>query len=286
MNDNLIISYNSPVFTRYLYVVNDVFHSLQYCLFNPLEKTLDEAMFWAFELYYSGFEYETIEYLKNIYISHFEERFSKKFSNFMKSKFAISIKKPYIDSFSRTNKKDDWNGFNKQFWKDENVAIITANIYIRNKQILNNNNNKINNVNKKVSKLIIVNYTPDDIQLYKTFDIIQEPPHLYKSYRILSNHCIFDTIKINYHALYLNDNVLNIKLYNREQLKDMFHYQWLYYCYFTPIWRNRIDKYGGQIDHINKLIIFPDDNEDEFYTLYGYEPDENPLEVFKMCIGV
>lgn len=280
MTDNFIISYNTPVFTRYLYIVNDVFHSLQYCLFNPLEKTIDEAMFWAFELYYSGFEYETIEYLKNIYISHFEERFSKKFSNFMKSKFAISIKTPYDDNFSRTNKKDDWNGFNKQSWKDENVAIITANIYIRNKQILNNNNN-----NNKVSKLIIVNYTPDDIQLYKTFDIIQQP-HLYKSYRILSNHCIFDTIKINYHALYLNDNVLNIKLYNREQLKYMFHYQWLYYCYFTPIWRNRIDKYVGQIDHNNKLIIFPDDNEDEFYTLYGYEPDENPLEVFKMCIGV
>lgn len=282
MTDNFIISYNTPVFTRYLYVVNDVFHSLQYCLFNPLEKTIDEAMFWAFELYYSGFENETIEYLKNIYISHFEERFSKKFSNFMKSKFAISIETQSNDIYSRTNKKDDWNGFNKQLWKDENLAIITANIYIRNKQILNNNNNN----NKKVSKLIIVNYTPDDIQLYKTFDIIQEP-HLYKSYRILSNHCIFDTIKINCHALFLNDNLLKIKLYNREQLKEMFHYQWLYYCYFTPIWRNRIDKYGGQIDHINKLIIFPDDdNEDEFYTLYGYEPDENPLEVFKMCIGV
>ena len=48
------------ILTRYLYFKDDVLCSL---FFSILNKEKDEALFWAYELYYSGYEEETVEYL-------------------------------------------------------------------------------------------------------------------------------------------------------------------------------------------------------------------------------
>ena len=46
------------VLTRYLYIKEDVLMSL---LISILEKEYDESLFWASELYFSGYEQETVE---------------------------------------------------------------------------------------------------------------------------------------------------------------------------------------------------------------------------------
>ena len=52
------------IFTRYLYIKNRV----EFSLFSSfIEKNIEKALFWAYELYYSGFEYELIELLWKIY---------------------------------------------------------------------------------------------------------------------------------------------------------------------------------------------------------------------------
>ena len=62
---------------------------------------------------------------------------------------------------------------------------------------------------------------------------------------------------------------------------------WLYHSYKTPIWKGRIDEYKGTIDHSSKKIIFEDEDlEEEFFNKYGYEPDEQPIEIQKRCLGV
>ena len=48
------------VYTRYLYNKNEVRQNLFVSL---LESNMEQALFWLFELYYSGFEEDTLDYL-------------------------------------------------------------------------------------------------------------------------------------------------------------------------------------------------------------------------------
>jgi len=67
---------------------------------------------------------------------------------------------------------------------------------------------------------------------------------------------------------------------NDVELKKMFWYNWEYFAYFSPLWKNRFDKYKITIDHEKKLINFDDIDEYEmFYEDYNYEPDEQSKEV-------
>jgi hypothetical protein len=58
------------VFTRYLYIKDEVKTSL---LVSILNKS-DDAIFWAYELYYSGFKNELIEFIWQIYYDFFATR--------------------------------------------------------------------------------------------------------------------------------------------------------------------------------------------------------------------
>ena len=51
------------VLTRFLYIKDEVLLSL---LISILEKDYDQSLFWASELYYSGYEKETMEYIDAI----------------------------------------------------------------------------------------------------------------------------------------------------------------------------------------------------------------------------
>lgn len=67
---------------------------------------------------------------------------------------------------------------------------------------------------------------------------------------------------------------------------NRYHSEWLYYASTTPLWANRISKFGGGADVSKKQVIFDDINKEEsFYELYGLEPDEQPTEVQNACIA-
>ena len=63
MSTSLCISTEPILFTRYLYNKTEVKQSL---FISRLQRNLDEAMFWAYELYYSGFKKELINLLWTI----------------------------------------------------------------------------------------------------------------------------------------------------------------------------------------------------------------------------
>jgi len=66
----------SPIFTRYLYDFHQVKYSLQQSI---LEKQREESLFWAYELYYSGFEECTWKWIYSIY-SEFYAEYNPKFN--------------------------------------------------------------------------------------------------------------------------------------------------------------------------------------------------------------
>ena len=84
----------------------------------------------------------------------------------------------------------------------------------------------------------------------------------------------------------ISNNIGGFQLDRRlHNIKEMYWYHWEYFAYGSPIWKERLDKLDIVIDHKNKKIIFNDeDEEEEFYEAYNYEPDEQSLEVQEKSI--
>ena len=70
---------------------------------------------------------------------------------------------------------------------------------------------------------------------------------------------------------------------SKYNLKEKYWYNWEYHASFSPIWFQRIKQFGGEHDFIKKKIIFKEEPDDdlmqEFYGLYGLEPDEQKKNV-------
>jgi hypothetical protein len=114
----------------------------------------------------------------------------------------------------------------------------------------------------------------------------------------------FDTTRLTpieihkYHTLKLTKNMRNWSFLNQVACKycvrrmtcdelsisypvvDTINFEnWLYYASYTPIWKQRILKYKGFIDHDTKTVTI--ENE-EFNEIYDYEPDEQSGGMKKM----
>tara|TARA_A100001015_G_C14920870_1_gene684262 strand:+ start:48 stop:1319 length:1272 start_codon:yes stop_codon:yes gene_type:complete len=75
----------------------------------------------------------------------------------------------------------------------------------------------------------------------------------------------------------INTNIgcfkINLNKFNNICKLQILNNYWEYYCNFSPIWKDRFEKYNCIFQ--NKNAIFKnDDYLEEFYELYGYEPDE------------
>ena len=63
-------TYHLTTLTRYLYSRIEVKQSLFISL---LQKDVSQALFWGYELYYSGFQEETFDFIKDIYQEIYEK---------------------------------------------------------------------------------------------------------------------------------------------------------------------------------------------------------------------
>ena len=60
---------------------------------------------------------------------------------------------------------------------------------------------------------------------------------------------------------------------------------WETYAYNTPCWKKRFIEFNGGLDDRNQIIFDNDDNLENFYEKYGYEPDEQTTEIQDTSIG-
>ena len=70
--------------------------------------------------------------------------------------------------------------------------------------------------------------------------------------------------------------------------KNWFHWEY-YAANGCPLWRDRLEKCHGALDHLNETIRFPNDDKndndndkEQFYNCYAYEFDELPKEIQMM----
>ena len=127
----------------------------------------------------------------------------------------------------------------------------------------------------KMGKNVYINIEPNDLIMYE--NVLVEPKK--QSYKILSLVTTY-TPDVEYLSLFKVNRPLNIIKY--------YYHDWLYYASFSPIWKERIELFNGIINHELKKIIFDndvyDDEEDIFYNNYGYETDEQNIEILEKNI--
>ena len=71
--------------------------------------------------------------------------------------------------------------------------------------------------------------------------------------------------------------------YHVADVEKLLWFDWMYYSSKSPLWGERIKKYGGVVNEENKTVDFEDEDvEEEFHQDYGLEPDEQHINVQKM----
>lgn len=82
------------------------------------------------------------------------------------------------------------------------------------------------------------------------------------------------------------------KQITREELLDRYRNHWLYYASFSLLWKERIEKYKGIISLEKHSVTFAEETDadeellQEFYGLYGLEPDEQSVLVQNKSIPI
>jgi len=328
-------------FTRYLYEKDEVKMALVVCILNKK----DEAIFWAYELYYSGFQSELVAVFWSLYYDFYytlNPSFEKYLQTRLKKNLALEtdsvnyismivnnfmirphnmdifMLKQILDicDFDKTDIQDyitnPENNIEimrrelisamrtKDFMmlasliltdiKDEhidNAFEVATNYFVTEmglkKKVHDYNKDSSNKrvlilcrilhyftaaANKKLGKNLYVHIEPEEVVLYETIssgaDLVPR--------KILPLAKIYAIDSYNYLSLFVLKR-------ETQDIKTAYYYNWLYYASFSPVWKTRISLCNGVIDQKNKKVTFDDDDIDEFYDNYGYEPDEQTLEV-------
>ena len=240
---------SSVVLTRYLYNKNEVIVSLKMAMF---DKNIEEAMFWGYELYFSGFEYDVFKVLSDMYELYYHAKHPN-LGNYL-NKMIIKW-------------EDDQNE-NDNHWilgtiiKNMTLRSISLTYMLEERQGLSHLPSQI----QEKTKNIFIQVKDDEIKQYYTINSLE----FGRTYKFLRNVCKY-TIRreaMDIFGTYYQDfNYHNV-------------HNWLYFASFSPIWKLRIEKYGGVRDYQTQKICFnTDDKIEEFYDNYGYEPDEQSKEV-------
>ena len=134
-----------------------------------------------------------------------------------------------------------------------------------------------------LGKNLYVHIEPEDIIIYENiFANLKEKGNgqlvpILPAYKILPLATVHYIDKDNYLSLFkLKRDTIDIK--------NAYNYQWLYHASYSPLWKERIDKFHGYVDEINKTVVFneiedSDDNLQAFYDEFGYEPDEQKTDI-------
>ena len=335
---------NELQFTRYLYEKDEVKISLIMSILNKK----DDAIFWAYELYYSGFQNELVDLFWSLYYDFyytlnpsFEKYLQTKLKNYLvldlnsnnciamivnnfmirPHNMDVFILKQLVNicDFDKTDIQDyTENATNienmctellnvlktKDYMimasyiltdvKEEHLLevfkvitdyfVIELGLKIDKKHLVLDYEKCFSDKrvlilsrimyyftfanNKKMGKNIYVHVEPEDVILYETIlSSVDLPP---RKILPLAKICAIDCY--NYLSLF------DLKR-ETQDIKKAYYYNWLYYASFSPVWKSRILRCNGVIDAKNKNVVFDDDDNDDFYDVYGYEPDEQTADV-------
>lgn len=237
------------IFTRYLYPKELVMHSL---FLSILDKKTDEALFWGYELYYSGFTDNVYEYLFQIYETIYSSVNSDKLTAYLKELYGNQTESN-LGIFILTLATKPYN----------------INIFIEEYFNIKCSPTSIEKNNDKILKIKTFDTTP-----YKT-TTIELSDEQSRGYKILKTACKYP-IRTEYKELFKT---------SPHDFLDCLR-RWEYYAFECPLWKQRILQYGGKkCDKTKKVSFDTETNAEDFYNKYDLEPDEQSLEIQYGCVG-
>lgn len=243
-------------FSRYLYVIDDVKSSL---LLSILDHEPKEALYWAYELYFSGFKDDAFTTLLNI-------------SNSMYS--------PKVHRFVQ-QQKTKWEEHPEQYWivgtvvwyladRPANIADFAAEFCQDPELIQQIKNNPI--THRRATNIAIF-LEEKDVQAYINVET-GRPDQLLK-------HVLKHPPRTQVAKIFEHDHAT----YSAHTLYEMWSKNWLYYAAKSSIWQQRIESHNGIIDHAQKVVTFEDDDAEPFDEKYYYDTDEQPRQIVELCLG-
>lgn len=233
------------ILTRYLYSFVEAKQSLFLCI---LKQDFEQALYWGYELYFSGFNEEIFEFCCEMA----EEFYRKK----------VSMKK-YI-----TAEKGKW-------LKNTDNHILPGNCIA----LLCNN---IPNITNFVKSYFGVNCKKEEQNTMEVDNNYSMTDELLKPLFTFQDHNVFPYKVLKMVQKYspvrhYRDLLRTIIPENSEEIRDG---KWLYYASRSSVWYERIIQYNGIINDEDETISFENDDKlEEFYNNWGYEPDEQSKEI-------
>jgi len=225
-----------PPLTRYLYFKDEVMASL---LFSFFENNLQEALFWAYELYFSGFEDETLRYIEKIYEDFYQTK---------NPKLAKSLGK------TAWNLHDDPS----EYW---HLGTILRNMVGKSYELENMEYNS-----PKTAKNFYIVLTEKDVISYASQEFTGRP---WKFLQSLTNTYETKKTKMDLFYTWYYDNAPPPN-YNWKSREHALRKDWLPCAAQSPIWKTRLEQFGYSTE-------FPtEDAEEEFSSKYEYDIDEQP----------
>jgi hypothetical protein len=231
-----------PVFTRYLYEKREAMHALLVAL---LKKQMRAALFWTYELYFSGFEQETWDWIACIYEEFYQLR-NPRYERHVLSKY--------------------------QEWAETRNPELIGSIVMT----LSNRSSSLALYFERNG----IRIAESDIS-----PIPEKYVFLFKSISDYATTCPAKLADVSQFAIpkqatrFFMDHS-DLQSLSDEAIREAYlGANWLYYCHQTPLWAKRIEEHAGEIDTQNKCVVFPnDDSLEQFYEKYGLDPDEQSRE--------
>ena len=292
-------------FSRYLYEVDEVKKTL---MMSILDKRRDESLFWAFELFRSGFVTELGDLLLNIYYDFyatlnptFEKRVTLKntltetdlyeiVTNLITKQHNadVYLLKIIVEQFEIESSTDDGDlmAFASFILEDKDTSLVFTTLQ----------NLCVATIEHKTPrKLMLVRFmqhkqkqhdiqagcTKKRILFIKQNKKSKKDDDMYEfefdianapTYRILGLVTKYGIDDHNYLSLF------NLKR-EREDIIGAYRDYWLGCAARCPLWMSRILAHGGSVTKCDGVVAFNDEEEEgNFATKYNLEPDEQKLE--------
>ena len=242
INDNNLIELLSEIFKKKIIINrnNDKYSQLLFIIINSFKIKSKKKIF-----YLKVGDEEIEDVLLSNYKSYYENYLIIKDENYISE---LMKKAPIGFDEIFPNPKKQIEFVMKQKYKDIEEAL--GNLW--------KDKDKVKG--KEYDALIFFGSILDDILLK-----IKTPYKIFKNKRLYS----------------ISDNIGCFKLErNNYDLNDIFWNHWEYFAYKSPIWKKRFDKYNININDKKEIIEFKNDDElEEFYQNYGFEPDEQNINI-------
>jgi len=285
-------------FSRYLYEVDEVKLSL---MMSILDKRRDEALFWAFELFRSGFITELGDLLLNIYDDFYatlnptfekhvtnqdtitETQLYEIISNMITKQHNadIYLLKIIVQQFEIEPSTDesDLLAFASFILEESDTSLVLTTLQklgvfklslqaprklmlVRFMQHKQKQHDMESGCTKK-RVLFIKKKKNDDM-----YEVDVSNARTHKILELATKHGIDEH---NYLSLF------NLKR-DREDIVGAYRDYWLGCAAHSPVWLSRINEYGGSVTESGMVAFNDDELEEDFATKYNLEPDEQKLE--------